>query len=188
MESIVCAIAFLRLENPGTMQWTDAHCVICQGHKSSCGPHFSCPCQKPLMLYLIHVFNSTDVSHKMNIKTMYTSSRSLHSPSYKLLLYTLNQDEALQINIFMTSAYNCVETKVNIGYRSIVLYNQESLYSYQLDCISNWAIYDTGWTIGVLGFDSRWGLGLFSSPPSPERRWGLPSLLSDGYQGIFLWG
>jgi hypothetical protein len=28
----------------------------------------------------------------------------------------------------------------------------------------------------------------FSSPPCPERIWGLPSLLSNGYQGLFPWG
>jgi hypothetical protein len=44
-----------------------------------------------------------------------------------------------------------------------------------------------GWTIGVLGFDSRQGLGIFSSPPRPELLWGPPSLLSNGYQGFFPW-
>jgi hypothetical protein len=28
----------------------------------------------------------------------------------------------------------------------------------------------------------------FSSLPRPERLWGLPSLLSNGYQGLFPWG
>jgi hypothetical protein len=42
----------------------------------------------------------------------------------------------------------------------------------------------TGWMIGVLGFHSRrWEF--FSSPPRPERLWGPPSLLSNGYQGLF---
>jgi hypothetical protein len=46
----------------------------------------------------------------------------------------------------------------------------------------------TGWMIGVLGFDSRRGLGIFSSPPRPERLWGSPSLLSNGHQGLLPWG
>jgi len=45
-----------------------------------------------------------------------------------------------------------------------------------------------GWTIGVLGFNSRLGAGgweFFPSPPCLERLWDPPSLLSIGYQGLF---
>jgi hypothetical protein len=31
------------------------------------------------------------------------------------------------------------------------------------------------------------GWEFFSSPPRPERHWGPPSLLSNGYQGLFPW-
>jgi hypothetical protein len=31
------------------------------------------------------------------------------------------------------------------------------------------------------------GWELFSSPPRPERLWGPPSLLSNGYQALFPW-
>jgi hypothetical protein len=32
------------------------------------------------------------------------------------------------------------------------------------------------------------GWEFLSSPPCPERFWGPPSLLSNGYQGLFPWG
>jgi hypothetical protein len=41
------------------------------------------------------------------------------------------------------------------------------------------------------GFDSRQGLGVFlftSLPPRPDRLWGPPSLLFNGYQELFPWG
>jgi hypothetical protein len=37
---------------------------------------------------------------------------------------------------------------------------------------------------GVLGFDSRLGLGIFLPPPRPERLWGPPGLLFNGYAGV----
>jgi hypothetical protein len=37
-------------------------------------------------------------------------------------------------------------------------------------------------------FESRLDWELFSSPPRPDRLWGLPSILSNWYQGFFPWG
>jgi len=44
------------------------------------------------------------------------------------------------------------------------------------------------WTIGILGFDSWRGLGIFSWPQYPEQFWGPPNILSNGYRGLFPWG
>jgi len=35
-----------------------------------------------------------------------------------------------------------------------------------------------------LGFGSRQGIGFFSLPPRPDRLWGPPNLLSNGYWGL----
>jgi len=50
--------------------------------------------------------------------------------------------------------------------------------------VYNWAV---GWTIEVLGLDSRWGLGFFFSTAS-RRALRSTSLLSNRYKGVFPWG
>jgi hypothetical protein len=42
----------------------------------------------------------------------------------------------------------------------------------------------TGWTIGVRGFDSRRGLGIFLFSSTSRPALGPPSLLSNGYRGL----
>jgi len=37
------------------------------------------------------------------------------------------------------------------------------------------------------GLSSHRGCEFFSSPPRPDRLWGLPCLLSNGYQRLFPW-
>jgi hypothetical protein len=48
-----------------------------------------------------------------------------------------------------------------------------------ISVVQHWA---TGWMIG--GSSPGRGWEFFSSPPCPERLWGPPSLLSNGYQGL----
>jgi len=43
----------------------------------------------------------------------------------------------------------------------------------------------TGWMIGGSGPGRGWEF--LSSPPRPDQLWGSPSLLSNGYQGLFPW-
>jgi hypothetical protein len=49
--------------------------------------------------------------------------------------------------------------------------------------VQRWA---TGWMIGSSSPDREWEF--FSTPPRTDRLWSPPSLLSDGYQGLFPWG
>jgi hypothetical protein len=48
--------------------------------------------------------------------------------------------------------------------------------------------------VTIYGLDNRWvGVQvlvrkrIFTSPYCPDRLWGTPTLLSNGYQGLFLW-
>jgi len=43
----------------------------------------------------------------------------------------------------------------------------------------------TGLRAGRPGFDSRMNRKYLSSPPRPDRHWGPPSLLSNGYRRFF---
>jgi hypothetical protein len=49
--------------------------------------------------------------------------------------------------------------------------------------VQSWA---TRCIIGVSSPGSGWEF--FSSPPRPDRLWGPPIFLFNGYQGLFLWG
>jgi hypothetical protein len=42
-----------------------------------------------------------------------------------------------------------------------------------------------GYRLDDWGFKSQKGLGIFSSPLCPDQLWGPPSLLFNGYQGLF---
>jgi len=41
-----------------------------------------------------------------------------------------------------------------------------------------------GWIFGEFEFNSLWGWRFFSLSLHPDRHWGLPSVLSSGYQGL----
>jgi hypothetical protein len=61
-----------------------------------------------------------------------------------------------------------------------ILTLQHGSWSRHSSAVWRWA---TGWMIS----GSR-GWEFFSSPPCPDRLWGPPSLLSNGYQRLFLRG
>jgi hypothetical protein len=45
----------------------------------------------------------------------------------------------------------------------------------------------TGWKTKGSEFESLWGARILSSPCRPDRLWGLPSLLSNGYLALSPW-
>jgi hypothetical protein len=45
-----------------------------------------------------------------------------------------------------------------------------------------------GYGLDDRGFEFQQGLGIFSSPPYPDRNWGPTSLLYYRYQWLFIWG
>jgi hypothetical protein len=62
---------------------------------------------------------------------------------------------------------------------NITMYSEEYIGA----CIAQW--YSAGLRAGWSGGSSPGrGWEFFSSPPRPERLWGPPSLLSDGYRGL----
>jgi hypothetical protein len=69
------------------------------------------------------------------------------------------------------------EGKVTLYFLGIKSWSWDSLV------VQRWAM---GCMIG--GWSTGKGWEFFSSPPRPDRLWGPPSLLSNGYQGIFSGG
>jgi hypothetical protein len=104
---------------------------------------------------------------------------SCHSVPMSFFLIPRSNSYDLQL-LRPNSTSKCSHSSLDL--LPLILYHFRAVIA---QSVWRWA---TGCTIGVLGLDSRRGLGIFSSPPRPERLWGPPSLLPIGYWGFFPWG
>jgi hypothetical protein len=81
------------------------------------------------------------------------------------------------------------ERKVYVPGR-IYITNTFGYYIIQYNCDNSITIFPNfhtamDWTIRVLGFNSLWGLGIFSSPLRPDWLWGPPASYQMGSRGSF---
>jgi hypothetical protein len=60
--------------------------------------------------------------------------------------------------------------------------SQKGFDAKTVNCKENRTTKDHAHKMGKRGWE------FFSPPPRPERLWGLPTLVSNGYQGLFPWG
>jgi hypothetical protein len=60
---------------------------------------------------------------------------------------------------------------------------ERGIWDSAVDIATGYGLHDR-----VVGVRVPEGAGFFSSPRRPDRLWGPPSLLPNGYRRLFLWG
>jgi hypothetical protein len=75
-----------------------------------------------------------------------------------------------------------------VGFEAVCFAATEMLYNFVHCCIESESGYLSRYSYGLDGSDSIPGMARFISPQRPDRLWGPPSLLSNGYRGRFAGG
>jgi hypothetical protein len=119
--------------------------------------------------------------------TRYPLDRKLSGPQswsgHDVIEKNSQSPPGIETPSFYCSARRLVSIPTELSRKKPLTIIKETTRNRDSSVVQRWA---KGWMIG----GSRPGRGweFFSSPPHPDRLWGSPSLLPNGYQWFILWG
>jgi hypothetical protein len=75
-----------------------------------------------------------------------------------------------------------------LGFPGLFIFNVPTRQDKRAEIVQSVQRLATGWTTEEVGVRVPVRTRIFSSPPHPDRFWGPPNLLSNGYRGLFFRG